>query len=583
MSGVDPSDPEAVRRRLDGLRSEFANLVSGGGLLRGVASLFRELFGLVGTQSAIIDALQGKLTEEAAKVSALRDQVARYERQRYGRSSEKRRNAGTASEGGASDGAATPDAGEDEPEAERKGEAEKKAEKKPQGGVKGRKKDRDGSVNGAGLRFGPEATVIDIDVMPPEIEGLAEDDFDIISERVCCKLASVPIRHVVLRYHYKKAKIRSSGALVCAPAVEGVFKHSCVDVSFVAGMLVDKFAWHLPLYRQHQMLGESGITVSRKSLSGWANRAISLLEPVFEAQWRSVLESSVIVMDETPVRVGRDPDKPGRMKQCYYWPVLGDRDEVVFHFAPSRAHHHVERFLGDFEGTLVSDGYGAYEAYAAARGEAVKQQNCWSHTRRNFEEQLENHPGPAGEALDLIGGMYGIEKRFRLRPLPELLEARRTRTRPLVDAFWQWCEQALGDPALTPKHPIRRAVNYAVERRQSLEVFLDDPLVPIDSNGVERQVRRVKLGQKNWLFSWTESGGRNVGIINSLVATCFMLGISPCVYLTDVLQRIDTHPADRVHELTPRLWKELFAHQPMTGSIDMTVVRAHPETSRGPP
>ena len=580
MSGIDPSDPDAVRRRLDGLRSEFAGL-SGGGLLRGVASLFRELFGLAGTQSTIIAALQDKLTEEVAKNSALCGQLARYERQQYGQRSEKRRNAGAATDGGASDGAATPDAGEDEPEAEKK--AEKKAERKPQGGVNGRTKDRGDAVNGAGLRFGPEATVIDIDVMPPEIDGLAADEFEFISERVCCKLASVPIRHVVLRYHYKKAKITSSGALVCAPAVEGVFKNSCADVSFIAGMLVDKFAWHLPLYRQHQMLAESGITVSRKSLSGWANRAISLLEPVFEAQCRSVLESSVIVMDETPVRAGRDPAKPGKMKQCYYWPVLGDRDEVVFHFAPSRAHHHVARFLGDFEGTLVSDGYGAYAAYAEARGEAVRQQNCWSHTRRNFEEQLDNHPVFAGKALDLIGGMYGIEKEFRTRPPPERLEARRTRTRLLVDAFWQWCERTLGDPALTPKHPIRRAVTYAVERQQALEVFLEDPLVPIDSNGVERALRRIKLGQKNWLFSWTESGARNVGIVNSLVATCFLLGISPATYLGDVFQRIDTHPADRVHELTPRLWKDLFADNPMTGSIDMTVVRAHPDATRGPP
>ncbi len=384
MSGIDPSDPDAVRQRLDGLHAEFAGL-SGGGLLRGVASLFRELFGLAGTQSTIIAALQDKLTEEVAKNSALCDQLARYERQQYGQRSEKRRNAGAASDGGASDGAASPDAGEDEPEAEGKadaegkGEAEKKAEKKPRGGVNGRKKDRGDAVNGTGLRFGPEATVIDIDVMPPEIDGLAADEFEFISERVCCKLASVPIRHVVLRYHYKKAKIMSSGALVCAPAVEGVFKNSCADVTFVAGMLVDKFAWHLPLYRQHQMLAESGITVNRRSLSGWANRAISLLEPVFEAQCRSVLESSVIVMDETPVRVGRDPAKPGKMKQCYYWPVLGDRDEVVFHFAPSRAHHHVERFLGDFEGTLVSDGYGAYAAYAETRGAAVRQQNCWTN------------------------------------------------------------------------------------------------------------------------------------------------------------------------------------------------------------
>ena len=259
-----------------------------------------------------------------------------------------------------------------------------------------------------------------------------------------------------------------------------------------------------------------------------------------------------------------------------------DLPAAVFHFAPSRAHHHVERFLGDFKGTLVTDGYGAYAEYAGKRGDAVRLQNCWTHTRRNFEEQLDNYPVLAGEALDLIGGMYGIEKKFRSRPPPELLVARRTHTRPLVDAFWLWCEQTLEDPALTPKHPIRQALNYAVERRQSLEVFLDDPLVPIDTNGVERALRRIKLGQKNWLFSWTESGAHNVGIVNSLVATCQLLEISPLVYLTDVLQRIDTHPADRIHELTPRLWKELFADAPMTGSIALSGVRAHPDATRGP-
>ena len=126
MSGIDPHDPEVVRRRLDGLRSEFAGLGSGGGLLRGAAALFRELFGLAGTLSALVGSLQDRLTEEVAKNSALRDQLARYERQQYGRRSEKRRNSGASSDGGAS-----PDAGEDEPEAERKGEAEKKAEKKP--------------------------------------------------------------------------------------------------------------------------------------------------------------------------------------------------------------------------------------------------------------------------------------------------------------------------------------------------------------------------------------------------------------------------------------------------------------------
>ena len=95
MSEIDPSDPDAVRRQLDGLRAEFAGLGSGSGLLRGGAvSVFRELFGLAGTLSALVGSLQDKLTEEVAKNSALRDQIARYERQQYGRRSEKRRNAG---------------------------------------------------------------------------------------------------------------------------------------------------------------------------------------------------------------------------------------------------------------------------------------------------------------------------------------------------------------------------------------------------------------------------------------------------------------------------------------------------------
>ena len=107
MSGIDPSDPEVVRRRLDGLRSEFAGLGSGGGLLRGAAALFRELFGLAGTLSALVGSLQDRLTEEVAKNSALRDQLARYERQQYGRRSEKRRNSGASSDGASSDGAAS--------------------------------------------------------------------------------------------------------------------------------------------------------------------------------------------------------------------------------------------------------------------------------------------------------------------------------------------------------------------------------------------------------------------------------------------------------------------------------------------
>jgi hypothetical protein len=75
------------------------------------------------------------------------------------------------------------------------------------------------------------------------------------------------------------------------------------------------------------------------------------------------------------------------------------------------------------------------------------------------------------------------------------------------------------------------------------------------------------MGRKNWNFCWTELGAKHVGIIQSLIVTCRLHGIDPYTYLVDVLQRISEHPASRVTELTPRLWKEYFAANPLRSDI----------------
>ncbi len=98
-------------------------------------------------------------------------------------------------------------------------------------------------------------------------------------------------------------------------------------------------------------------------------------------------------------------------------------------------------------------------------------------------------------------------------------------------------------------------------------MFLDDPDVPPDTNRIENKLRPAKLGQRNWLFAWTELGAENIGIVNGLLATCRMQGVDPRIWLTDVLLRIDTHPASRVDELTPRRWKTLFADDPLTSDV----------------
>ena len=156
--------------------------------------------------------------------------------------------------------------------------------------------------------------------------------------------------------------------------------------------------------------------MSRAALTTWVHRTGELLELVYEAQLASILESQVLAMDETPIRAGRKKGKPGKMKTAYFWPVYGDRDEVAFPFAPTRAHHHVEAILGDFEGTLVSDGYDACDRFEGKRQQVVHAL-CWAHARRQFVKAEDVEPQRVETALEWIRALYEGEREIRERKL----------------------------------------------------------------------------------------------------------------------------------------------------------------------
>jgi len=120
-------------------------------------------------------------------------------------------------------------------------------------------------------------------------------------------------------------------------------------------------------------------------------------------------------------------------------------------------------------------------------------------------------------------------------------------------------------------NPLSKALAYVMKRQQELKVYLSDPAVPMDTNHLERALRVIPMGRRNWLFAWTEAGAEHIGIIQSLLVTCKLHGVNPYEYLVDVLQRIGAHPASRVEELTPRVWKEKFAHDPMKSDLETLV------------
>ena len=429
-----------------------------------------------------------------------------------------------------------------------------------------RKKGRDGAVTDSGLRFTDDVPREVIRVTDPAIEAIPEDRRVLIGEKVTYRLAQRPGSYVILEYTRPVYKLLEDQRILTTPAPANVLDKSVADVSFLAGMLIDKFCYHLPLYRQHQRLMQSGIRLSRSSLTTWAGRAIDLLRPIVDAQSRHLLQSRILAMDETPIKAGRK--KKGKMRQAYFWPIYGDADEMVFHYAESRAHQHVQTFLGDFNGTLLSDGYEAYAAYARKRDGVIHAQ-CWSHCRRGFEKAQQSEPAASEEALALIGALYRHEEIIQNRQLEgeQKLAYRTQHSEPLVKAFWKWCDAQCHQPDLLPSSLLAKALKYAMARQTGLQVFLSDPEVPLDTNHLERGLRVIPTGKKNWLFCWTEIGAERVAVIQSLLVTCRLHGVDPYSYLVDVLQRISEHPASQVIELTPRLWKTLFADNPLKSDL----------------
>lgn len=429
----------------------------------------------------------------------------------------------------------------------------------------------DDCVSDTGLRFGPDVPVQIVRLEPPELSSPEADQYQIINIEVSHKLAQPTVGYSVIRYEKVVIQRKDDKALLTPVMPAKVLDSSIADVSLLAGLLVDKFLYHLPLYRQHQRMAQMGITVARASLTNWVKRSIELLRPIVEAQCRHVLLSKVLAMDETPIKAGLK--QAGKMKQGYMWPIYGDADEVIFTYSDSRGRQHIENTLKhQFQGVLITDGYAAYARYAE-KTQGITHAQCWVHSRRHLVEAREHDPAACDHGLELIGQPYQAETHIHDKGWSgdKKHQYRLEHSKPIVDAFFQWCWQQLNRRELTPKNLFRRALNYILMRETELRVFLEDPDVPLDTNHLERAIRPIPMGRKNWLFCWTELGAEHTGLIQSLIGTCKLHGVNPVDYLVDVLQRISVHPASRVEELTPRIWKELFASNPMRSVIHPAV------------
>lgn len=444
----------------------------------------------------------------------------------------------------------------------------------PKDSVRGKTpKQRSGDeVNETGLRFDASVPTREIIIEADELKGPNADQYEVVGYKEVSRIVQRTSSYEVVITKRQVVKRKGSQQLITAPVQNHVFEGSVADVSFIVGLLVNKFQYYLPLHRQHQMLTAAGITLSRATLTNLTKHAIELLRPIVVEQLISVLESKVLAMDETPIKASRQPGagkQPGKMKQAYFWPLYGERDEVVFTFSKTRAMRHIQDLLDHvWKGTLLTDGYQAYSSYEL-KSESVTSAQCWVHMRRQLLKAEHEEEQAVHEALSLIAQLYQNEEHIRNKQLQgeKKLKYRAEHSKVAVDQFFTFCEAQQQRADLLPDDTWSKALNYALKRKRPLMVFLENPDVAMDTNHLEREIRPIPMGKKNWMFCWTELGAEHVGIIQSLISTCKLHDIDPSVYLTDVLQRVSQHPAKDCMNLTPRMWKEKFGDNPLRSPL----------------
>jgi hypothetical protein len=108
-----------------------------------------------------------------------------------------------------------------------------------------------------------------------------------------------------------------------------------------------------------------------------------------------------------------------------------------------------------------------------------------------------------------------------------------------------------------PKSPIGKALGYSIERWNELMIYTTDGKLNIDNNPVENSIRPIAIGRKNYLFAGSHEAAQRSAMLYSLLGTCKLHGINPFVWLRDVLQRIATHPINKIEELLPQNWQPL--------------------------
>jgi transposase len=400
-----------------------------------------------------------------------------------------------------------------------------------------------------------ERRVERIDPVLPE--GVRLEDCELIGVDVVEILDFDRPRLWVRRLEYPKYKIPSRPELNIqqGPREASLIPGGSFGFGIAAEVLFNKFALHLPLYRQQDPFAQLGWAPNRSTLCQIVINSAELLRPLAELEIERILAASVIHTDDTEV-VLLTPGEGKGSRKARFW--IYRSNEVgasydAFAFTNSRVRAGPDEFLESFRGTICGDCYSGYVNIEQVTGGRIAFSACNAHARRYVFNARQQHPELGSEIVALYRMLYDIEERGqRFDPVARLL-LRRRESVPLMKRI----EFLIGSPAalkLLPKSKLGQAIGYLRNNWDALKRFLSDANLPIDNNEAEAALRRIAVGRKNWLFVGSENGGERIAVILTIIASAHRHDLDVWAYLRDVLERL-AKGEQNLEELLPDVWK----------------------------
>lgn len=364
--------------------------------------------------------------------------------------------------------------------------------------------------------------------------------------------------HKVMLKSDSNNKTPEDRRIICARLPLAPVNRCMAGASVLADIIIGKFMYHLPFYRQIQQYKESGITISDSTMGGWYEAAVEKLKLLYDILRQHILQSEYIQIDESVLPV-IDSEKH-KARKGYEWCVRDAiRGAVMFYYdRGSRGGKVAREILGAYKGAVQCDGYDAYDQFE--KNDNITVYGCWAHARRKFVDALNENNRLATEALCFIRKIYKVESDANKAGLnaDERKEQRLKISYPTIRLFETWMKETY--LKVLPNSKMGDAIEYTYSLLPRLSRYVNDGRINIDNNLIENAIRPLALGRKNYLFCGNDASAYRAAIVYSLISTCKAADVDPRTWMEDVLRKIPYYQRDQrdLAELLPFNWKNRY-------------------------